>query len=90
MIQDMINSETIWIQLNRQTQTYSRLLHLRSPDRRVQKGHNVAFISQLTASTRQFSYTISDINPPMAKGVDATLNRFFQFFSGMWQAFFAN
>ena len=25
MIQDMINSETIWIQLNRQTQTYSRL-----------------------------------------------------------------
>ena len=24
MIQDMINSETIWIQLNRQTQTYSR------------------------------------------------------------------
>ena len=23
MIQDMINSETIWIQLNRQTQTYS-------------------------------------------------------------------
>ena len=25
MIQDMINSETIWIQLNRQTQTYSKL-----------------------------------------------------------------
>ena len=24
MIQDMINSETIWIQLNRQTQTYSK------------------------------------------------------------------
>ena len=42
MIQDMINSETIWIQLNRQTQTYSRLIsfavylcdylpHLRNP-----------------------------------------------------------
>ena len=28
MIQDMINSETIWIQLNRQTQTYSSCLML--------------------------------------------------------------
>ena len=27
MIQDMINSETIWIQLNRQTQTYLSVLH---------------------------------------------------------------
>ena len=48
------------------------ILHLRSPsdpicdqDPRVQKGqkgHNVAFISRLTANTLQFSYTISDIN----------------------------
>ena len=36
--------------------------HLRSPDRRVQKGHNVAFISWTTANTLQYSYTISDIN----------------------------
>ena len=28
MIQDMISSETIWIQLNRQTQTYSRTFQL--------------------------------------------------------------
>ena len=27
MVQDMINSETIWIQLNRQTQTYSRTFY---------------------------------------------------------------
>ena len=35
---------------------------LRSPDRRVQKGHNVAFISRLNANTLQCSHTISDIN----------------------------
>ena len=27
----------------------------------MQKGHNIAFISQITANTLQFSYTISDI-----------------------------
>ena len=28
MIQDMINSKTIWIRLNRQTQTYSRRINV--------------------------------------------------------------
>ena len=37
MIQDMINSETIWIQLNRQTQTYSREVILDKAMELVQK-----------------------------------------------------
>ena len=28
----------------------------------MQKGHNIAFISQITANTLQFSHTITDIN----------------------------
>ena len=55
MIQDMINSETIWIQLNRQTQTYSRLSksnmeHPHFPKQKTRKnGAQVCKIHQSSA-----------------------------------------
>ena len=49
MIQDMINSETIWIQLNRQTQTYSRCSH--ADEERNGQVHVAQFITHTSATS---------------------------------------